>query len=63
MSFLTILLIIFMAATTVVLATGLIGFFLGGEFNKKYGNTLMRARVGLQLVAVFIVLLMLMSAS
>ncbi len=63
MSFLTVLLIFFMIATTVVLATGLVGFFIGGEFNRKYGTRLMRARVGLQLCAVLIVWLMLMASS
>ena len=31
---------------------GLIGFLRGGSFNERYGNRLMRARVGLQLLAV-----------
>ena len=30
------------------LAVGLIAMIKGGEFNKKYGNRLMRARVTLQ---------------
>lgn len=30
------------------LAVGLIAMVKGGEFNKKYGNRLMRARVSLQ---------------
>ncbi len=63
MSFLSVMLIIFMVATAVVLAVGVVGFLLGGEFNEKYGNKLMNARVGLQLVAVLIVGMMLMASS
>jgi hypothetical protein len=49
---LAILLMIAMLATAGVLFVGLAGFFLGGPFNERYGNRLMRARVGLQLLAV-----------
>jgi hypothetical protein len=34
-----------------VLATGIIGMARGGEFNQKYGNRLMRARIIAQGVA------------
>ncbi|HMR30781.1 MAG TPA: twin transmembrane helix small protein [Geminicoccaceae bacterium] len=61
MSFLGILLILAMLATAGVLATGLVGFFRGGEFNERYGNTLMRARVGLQLLALVLLGLMFMT--
>ena len=44
MGILPILLMIAMLATLLVLVVGLIGFFQGGEFNRKYGNKLMRAR-------------------
>ena len=54
MNLLAILLMIAMLATAGVLLVGLIGFFRGGSFNEKYGNTLMRARVGLQLLAVLL---------
>ena len=54
MKFLSILLMILMAATAAVLLTGIAGFLRGGEFNQKYGNRLMRIRVGLQFVAVLI---------
>ena len=47
-SFFTILLFVFMAATALVLVVGLISMAKGGEFNLKYGNKLMRARVFLQ---------------
>ena len=48
MTMLTILLLIAMFATLGVLIVGLAGFFRGGEFNRKYGNKLMQARVALQ---------------
>jgi Hypoxia induced protein conserved region len=48
MTTLNVLLVIFMVATVAVLLVGIVGFFLGGEFNRKYGNILMRWRVGLQ---------------
>ena len=62
MTFLTTLLLIAMCATLAVLVVGLVGFFLGGEFNAKYGNKLMRARVALQAVAVLLLLVVLVSA-
>jgi hypothetical protein len=37
-----------MVAVTGVLATGIVAMVKGGEFNKKYGNRLMQARVLLQ---------------
>jgi Hypoxia induced protein conserved region len=49
---LAIALMLAMLATAGVLAVGLVGFFLGGAFNERYGNRLMHARVGLQLLAV-----------
>lgn len=49
---LAIVLMLAMLATAGVLFVGLAGFLQGGEFNERYGNKLMRARVGLQLVAV-----------
>jgi hypothetical protein len=51
---LPILLVLAMLATAGVLLVGLVGFFRGGAFNEKYGNKLMRARVGLQLLAVLL---------
>ncbi len=41
-----------MGATLAVLLVGIGGFVQGGSFNERYGNKLMQARVGLQLVAV-----------
>ncbi len=40
-----------MAAVLGVLVLGVIGMAKGGEFNRKYGNILMRWRVGLQALA------------
>ena len=52
MSIVAFLMFAAMAATAAVLLTGIFGFLWGGAFNEKYGNKLMRARVGLQFVAV-----------
>lgn len=52
------LLIAFMLATASVLAVGIVGFIRGGEFNRKYGNTLMRWRVILQGIAIMLLGLM-----
>jgi len=60
MTILTTLLIIAMFATLGVLIVGLVGFFQGGEFNRKYGNKLMQARVALQAVAVVLLLMLLL---
>jgi Hypoxia induced protein conserved region len=62
MTVLTTLLVLAMAATLGVLIVGLAGFFHGGEFNRKYGNKLMQARVALQAVAVLLLLIVLISA-
>ncbi|MCL4677635.1 MAG: twin transmembrane helix small protein [Alphaproteobacteria bacterium] len=43
-----VLMLISLAAVLGVLVTGIVGMVKGGEFNKKYGNKLMRARVMLQ---------------
>jgi hypothetical protein len=49
---LAVVLMLAMLATAGVLFVGLAGFLHGGAFNERYGNRLMRARVGLQLIAV-----------
>lgn len=46
-----ILMAIAMLATLIVLIIGIVAMLKGGEFNKKYGNKLMNARVILQGVA------------
>ena len=58
--FLNILLGIAMAAVVIVLGTGLVSFIIGGEFNRKYSNKLMRLRVATQAVAILILLLLLL---
>jgi hypothetical protein len=50
-TFFTILLGLAMLAVLGSLVIGLASMVKGGEFNRKYGNRLMRARVGLQAVA------------
>jgi hypothetical protein len=60
---LAIMLMVAMLATAAVLLVGLFGFFLGGPFNERYGNKLMRARVSLQLVAVMLLGLLLLTQS
>lgn len=37
-----------------VLGLGIFSMAKGGEFNKKYGNKLMQARVALQALAIFL---------
>lgn len=52
------LLIIFvMLLVVIILFTGIIGFVRGGEFNRKYGNKLMRARIIAQAIAVVLILI------
>jgi len=41
----------------VILTSGLIGFTKGGDFNRKYANKIMRARIVAQAVAVALILL------
>ncbi|MCH7932270.1 MAG: twin transmembrane helix small protein [Proteobacteria bacterium] len=54
------LLVIALVATLAVLAAGMVAMVRGGEFNKKYGNKLMRARVAAQAVAIAILLALFM---
>lgn len=51
MNFMMILVAIAMLVTLGVLFTGLFSMARGGEFNAKYGNKLMRARVIAQAIA------------
>lgn len=62
MNILTVLLLIAMIATLGVLIVGLGGFFQGGDFNRKYGNKLMRARVALQALAILLLLAVLITS-
>ena len=43
-------------ATLGVLAAGLVSMFRGGDFNRRYGNHLMRARIGTQAATVALIL-------
>ena len=63
MNLIAILLLLAMAATLAVLIVGVVGFLRGGAFNEKYGNTLMRTRVGLQLAAVILLGLLFLTQS
>ncbi len=47
---------ILLAAVALVLFTGIFGMMRGGAFNRKYGNKLMQLRVGLQFVAILVIL-------
>ena len=58
MSFGTVLLILIMLCVLGVLFTGIGAMLMGGEFNRKYGNRLMMARVALQAVAIGLLLLL-----
>lgn len=62
MNLLWTLALISMVATVLVLIVGLGGFFQGGEFNRKYGNKLMRARVTLQFITIVLLLLAVLSS-
>lgn len=53
---LIVLIIIALAATFIVLGVGLLSMLRGGEFNRKYGNLLMRARVGTQVTTVVLLI-------
>lgn len=58
MSFAQIVVLIALLVTVGILLTGVVGMARGGEFNKKYGNKLMRMRVIAQFTALMLMLLM-----
>jgi hypothetical protein len=58
-----ILMLMAMFGAAAALTIGVIGFLAGGSFNARYGNLLMRARVGLQLIAVLLLGLLFMMQS
>ncbi len=60
--FFFILMIIAMILTLASLVVGLVGMVKGGEFNKKYGNKMMRARVTMQGIALGLFVLAVMTA-
>lgn len=47
-TFFVICMFVAMLATLGVMAAGILSMAVGGDFNKKYGNSLMRARVYMQ---------------
>jgi hypothetical protein len=51
------LIVIALIAVLVVLAIGIIGMLRGGEFNRVYGNKLMRLRVAIQALAILLIVL------
>jgi hypothetical protein len=55
------LMIITMTAVLAALGLGIFGMAKGGEFNRKYGNKLMRLRVYLQAGALFFFMLTLLA--
>lgn len=55
---LTILMIAFAFATAGVLLTGIVSMLRGGEFNRRNGNKLMRARVILQGITLALLVLL-----
>ena len=57
---LNVLLGIALAGTAVVMLTGIFSMARGGEFNRKYGNVLMRWRVGLQGCALLLLILVML---
>jgi hypothetical protein len=63
MYILEILLVLLILATAGVLMVGLVGFFRGGEFNRKYSNVLMRWRVGLQFAALAVLAILFLAYS
>ena len=58
---LSVLIFIIVLGVFVVLFIGVIAMVRGGEFNRKYGNVLMRWRVILQFAVVLLVLLYLLA--
>ncbi len=51
------LIAIALLAVLAVLAVGIIAMFRGGEFNRLYGNKLMRLRVLFQALAILLIVL------
>ena len=54
-SLLSILIGVALGAVLAVLAVGVVAMLRGGDFNRKYGNKLMRARVATQALAIALV--------
>lgn len=58
----TILLAAAMAGVLLVLFVGIGAMARGGEFNRRYGNRLMRLRVVLQAVAILLFILLILAS-
>ena len=56
------LVVIALLMVLAVLLTGVVGMAKGGDFNRKYGNVLMRWRVALQGLAVVLILLAILAS-
>ena len=56
-----VLTIVSMVVTAIVLLVGIGGFYRGGDFNRRYGNTMMRARVICQGVTILFLVLFLLT--
>ena len=54
MSTMQIILVLFMAATLVVVVVGVIAMAVNGKLNKNHSNKLMRLRVLFQAIAIFV---------
>ncbi len=52
------LLVVALVGTLAVLVAGLVAMMRGGEFNRKYGNKLMRVRVAMQALAIALLLVL-----
>ena len=51
------LIILSLVAVLIVLGVGIIGMLRGGDYNRRYGNKLMRVRVATQGLAILLILL------
>ena len=60
-SFLPVAIVGAMIAAVGALLLGIVSMAKGGEFNRKYGNKLMRARVGLQGLAILLFIIFMLT--
>ncbi|SVB89735.1 uncharacterized protein METZ01_LOCUS242589, partial [marine metagenome] len=51
------LIILSLIAVFIVLTVGIVGMLRGGDFNRRYGNKLMRLRVATQGLAILLIVL------
>ncbi|MBM3518143.1 MAG: twin transmembrane helix small protein [Alphaproteobacteria bacterium] len=56
-SVLSVLIVIALAVTLGVLGVGVVSMLRGGEFNRRYGNKLMQARVASQGVTIALIVI------